>query len=151
MHLKCRHLFKYLKEHDSAVPSTFADPTSLPGDSDTSGNGHHLIERLTDSPVDIIFLIPFNTGGHWILTVINDNKDKVYFLDSMGNRTQYDKWQSIMVSVVRAFNAFKGKKMVPIFKQLTYGGGPVRDKYYTQAQYDEVLDEWSQFVYSHLI
>ncbi|KAL6549633.1 hypothetical protein OROHE_008364 [Orobanche hederae] len=32
-----------------------------------------------------------------------------------------------------------------------YGGGPVRDKYYSQAQYDEVLDDWSQFVYSHLI
>ncbi|KAL6525379.1 hypothetical protein OROHE_015686 [Orobanche hederae] len=33
----------------------------------------------------------------------------------------------------------------------SYGGGPVRDKYYSQAQYDEVLDDWSQFVYSHLI
>ncbi|KAL6511269.1 hypothetical protein OROHE_020493 [Orobanche hederae] len=66
-----------------------------------------------------IFLIPFNTGGHWILTVTNDTKDKVYFLDSLGNRTQYDNWKSIVVSVVRAFNASKGKKMVPTFKQLT--------------------------------
>ncbi|KAL6554432.1 hypothetical protein OROMI_020105 [Orobanche minor] len=33
----------------------------------------------------------------------------------------------------------------------SYGGGPVRDKYYSQAQYDEVLDDWSQFIYSHLI
>ncbi|KAL6558508.1 DNA-directed RNA polymerase II subunit 4 [Orobanche minor] len=65
---------------------------------------------------------------------------------------------------VRAFNASKGKKMVPTFEQLTeiiesddpdlekmYGGGPVRDKYYNQAQDDEVLDDWSQFVHSHLI
>ncbi|KAL6582640.1 hypothetical protein OROMI_004718 [Orobanche minor] len=36
-------------------------------------------------------------------------------------------------------------------KMPQYGGGPVRDKYYSQAQYDEVLDDWSQFVYSHLI
>ncbi|KAL6511268.1 hypothetical protein OROHE_020492 [Orobanche hederae] len=34
---------------------------------------------------------------------------------------------------------------------ICYGGGPVRDKYYSQSQYDEVLDDWSQFVYSHLI
>ncbi|KAL6558604.1 hypothetical protein OROMI_018954 [Orobanche minor] len=114
-------------------------------------------------------------SGHWILTVINDTKDKVYFLDSLGNRTR----------AVRAFNASKGKKMVTTFKQLTgnlkrrpgtlecgfcvcrymkeiiesddpdlekmYGGGPVRDKYYSQAQYDEVLDDWSQFIYPHLI
>ncbi|KAL6579127.1 hypothetical protein OROMI_009343 [Orobanche minor] len=139
---------KYLKEHDSAVPFAFVDPTSVPGDGDMSGNGRLLIERLTDTTVDSIFLIPFNT------------------------------W----TSVVRAFNASKGKKTVPTFKQLTnndlghfecgfcvcrymkeiiesddpnlekiYGGGPVRDKYYSQAQYDEVLDDWSQFVYSHLI
>ncbi|KAL6580373.1 hypothetical protein OROMI_008397 [Orobanche minor] len=169
------HLFKYLKKHDSAVPFAFVDPTSVPGDGDMSGNGRLLIERLTDSTVNNIFLIPFNTGGHWILTIINDTKDKVYFLDSLGNRTR----------VVREFNASKGKKMVPAFKQLTgnlkqqpgtlecgfcvcrymkeiiesddpdlrkmYGGGPVRDKYYSQAQYHEVLDDWSQFVYSHLI
>ncbi|KAL6575875.1 hypothetical protein OROHE_000346 [Orobanche hederae] len=36
-------------------------------------------------------------------------------------------------------------------KMPQYGGGPVRDKYYSHAQYDEVLDDWSQFVYSHLI
>ncbi|KAL6568863.1 hypothetical protein OROHE_003604 [Orobanche hederae] len=50
---------------------------------DTSGNGRLRVERLTDSPVNNIFFIPFNT------------------------------------SVVRAFNASKGKKMVPTFKQLT--------------------------------
>ncbi|KAL6508925.1 hypothetical protein OROHE_021484 [Orobanche hederae] len=169
------HLFKYLKEHDSAVPFAFVDPTSVPGDGDMSGNGRLLIERLTNSTVDSIFLIPFNTGGHWIVTIINNTKDKVYFLDSLGNRTRYDNWKSIVVSAVRAFNVSKGKKMVPTFKQLTgnlkqrpgtlecgfcvcrymkdiiesdnpdlekmYGGGPVRDKYYSQAQYDEVLDD----------
>ncbi|KAL6562910.1 hypothetical protein OROHE_005497 [Orobanche hederae] len=174
------HLFKYLKEHDSAVPFSFVDPTYVPGDGDMSGNGRHLIERLTDCTVDSIFLIPFNTGGHWILTVINDTKDKVYFLDSLGSRTRYDNWKSIVVSAERAFNASKGKKMVPTFKQLTgnlkqrpgtlecgfcvcrymkeiiesddpdlekmYVGGPMRDKYYSQAQYDEVLHDWSQFV-----
>ncbi|KAL6520822.1 hypothetical protein OROHE_017003 [Orobanche hederae] len=110
---------------------------------------------------------------------------RVYFPDSLGNRTRYDNWKSVVVSAVRAFNASKEKKMVPTFKQLTgnlkqrpgilecgfcvcrymkeiiesddpdlekmYRGGPVRDKYYSQAEYDEVLDDWSQFVYSHLI
>ncbi|KAL6585892.1 hypothetical protein OROMI_002536 [Orobanche minor] len=89
------HLFKYLKEHDSAVPFAFVDPTSVRGDGDMSGNGRLLIERLTNSTVDSIFLIPFNTGGHWILTVINDTKDKVYFLDSLGNRTRYDNWKML--------------------------------------------------------
>ncbi|KAL6580389.1 hypothetical protein OROMI_008413 [Orobanche minor] len=150
----------------------FVDPTSVPGDGDMSGNGRLLIECLNDSTVDNIFLIPFNIGGHWILIVINENKDKVYFLDSLGNMTR----------VVRAFNASTGKRWCPplnnsrncigptkIFilpcmikesdltkpslegMKITYGGGPVRDKYYSQAQYDEVLDDWSQFVYSHLI
>ncbi|KAL6530937.1 hypothetical protein OROHE_014419 [Orobanche hederae] len=78
------HLFKYLKEHDSAVPFAFVDPTSVPGDGDMSGNGRHLFERLTDSTVDSIFLIQFNTGGHWILTVINDTKDKGVFSGLLG-------------------------------------------------------------------
>ncbi|KAL6557484.1 hypothetical protein OROMI_017834 [Orobanche minor] len=30
-----------------------------------------------------------------------------------------------------------------LVKMPQYGGGPVRDKYYSQAQYDEVLDDWS--------
>ncbi|KAL6554714.1 hypothetical protein OROHE_007453 [Orobanche hederae] len=213
------HLFKYLKEHDSDVPFALWIP-HVPGDGDMSGNGRLLIERLNHSTVDSIFLIPFNTGA-LILIVINENKDKVYFLDSLGNMTR----------AVRAFNASKGKRWCPplnksryipqgelkmdllelvgqpdcgilcievffwtnmcllnfhrrstasdskkdcigptkIFilpcmikesdltkpslegTKITYGGGPVRDKYYSQAQYDEVLDDWSQFVYSHLI
>ncbi|KAL6554775.1 hypothetical protein OROHE_007514 [Orobanche hederae] len=178
------HLFKYLKEHDSAVPFAFVDPTSVPGDGDMSGMDIILLNAL----LTLLWTTSssfHSNRGHWILTVINETKNKVYFLDSLGNRTQYDNWKSIMVSDVRAFNTSKGKKMVPTFKQLTgnlkqrpripecgfcvcrymkeiiksdepdlekmYGGGPVRDKYYSQAQYDEVLHDWSQFVYSHLI
>ncbi|KAL6571456.1 hypothetical protein OROHE_003099 [Orobanche hederae] len=135
------HLFKYLKEHDSVVPFAFVDPTSVPGDGDMSGNGRLLIERLTDSTVDIIFLIPFNTVGHWILIVINDTKDNVYFLDSLGNRTPYDNWKIIMVSAVRALMHPRKKIWCPPLNNSRYGGGPVRDKYYSQAQYDEVLDD----------
>ncbi|KAL6572386.1 hypothetical protein OROMI_013344 [Orobanche minor] len=59
------HLFKYLKEHDSAVPFAFVDPTYISGNGDMSGNGRLLIECLTNSTVDIIFLIPFNTGVYF--------------------------------------------------------------------------------------
>ncbi|KAL6578765.1 hypothetical protein OROMI_008981 [Orobanche minor] len=161
-------------EHDSAVHFAFVDPTSVPGDGDMSGNGR-LIERLTNSTVDSI--------GHWILTIINDTKDKVYFLDSLGNRTRYDNWKSIMVSsfcdVVLCERLMhpSEKRWCPPLKNSRYDslkqrpgtlecgfcvcrymkeiiesddpdlekmvGGPVRDKYYSQAQYDEVLDDWS--------
>ncbi|KAL6548146.1 hypothetical protein OROHE_009208 [Orobanche hederae] len=92
--------------------------------------------------------------GHWILTVINDTKDKVYFLDSLGNRTRGNRKQR-PGTLECGFCVCRYMKEIiesddPDLEKM-YGGGPVRDKYYIQAQYDEVLDDWSQFIYSHLI
>ncbi|KAL6517876.1 hypothetical protein OROMI_033577 [Orobanche minor] len=181
-------------EHDSTVPFAFVDPTSVPGDGHTSGNGRFIIESLNDSSVDNIFLIPFNTGA---VRAFNASKEKkmvptfkqltipegelkMDLLELVGQPDcgilciEVFFWTNMcLLNFHRRSTASDNKKdcirptksfILPCMikesdltkpslegTKITYGGGPVRDKYYSQAQYDEVLDDSSQFIYSHLI
>ncbi|KAI5322805.1 hypothetical protein L3X38_031877 [Prunus dulcis] len=47
--------------------------------------------------------------GHWILTIIDEEKDNVYIMDPLGARHSHDVWKRIVNAGIKQFNAEKGK------------------------------------------
>nr|GMD84512.1 putative Ulp1 protease family catalytic domain-containing protein [Ipomoea batatas] len=70
-----------------------------------------LVDRLFDTPPNTAVLVPCNVGFHWILTVININKDIIYLLDPLGHRMRNDNWKHVVDMAMKMFHAVgKGKK-----------------------------------------
>ncbi|XP_042432719.1 uncharacterized protein LOC122019303 [Zingiber officinale] len=113
------YLYKYLKETNRAEYVSFVDPKKIPTAQDDSTSSQHIANQLEASNGDSICLIQYNTGYHWILTVINEDKDTIYLLDSMGNRNRDDAWKTTVCNGVRMYLCMRGNPKRPTFKQLT--------------------------------
>nr|GMC77603.1 transposase [Ipomoea batatas] len=55
-------------------------------------------------------LVPCNIGFHWILTVININKDIVYMLDPLGPHLRSDDWKHVVDMAMKMFHAVGNRK-----------------------------------------
>ncbi|KAL6129807.1 hypothetical protein ACLB2K_073156 [Fragaria x ananassa] len=102
-----------------------------------------------------IFLVPYNSGDHWILTVVSPTEDLVYYMDPSKRRMDVttDEWKTIgipeqlcdktceyfimlyMREIVLDKNQDWSKKW------LTRG-----DAYYTMENVDVVRQEWAKYV-----
>ncbi|XP_073144571.1 uncharacterized protein [Henckelia pumila] len=117
-----RHLYKYLKEANRADSISFVDPGHIPTcpiDRDGSHLSQHIANQLEAVCRDSICLIPYNTGYHWILTIVNEDKNMIYLLDSTTNRCPDEEWKKIVTNGVKMYNASRGIPRGPLFKQLT--------------------------------
>ncbi|XP_073121122.1 uncharacterized protein [Henckelia pumila] len=116
------HLYKYLKEANRADSISFVDPGHIPTcpiDRDGSHLSQHIANQLEAVCRDSICLIPYNTGYHWILTIVNEDKNMIYLLDSTTNRCRDEEWKKIVTNGVKMYNASRGIPRGPLFKQLT--------------------------------
>ncbi|XP_075503860.1 uncharacterized protein LOC142541136 [Primulina tabacum] len=87
------HLYKDLKKKDKADYFSFVDPGNIPTcpiGTDGRDLSKHIADQLEAVCRDSICLIPYNTGYHWILTIVNEDKNMIYLLDSTSNRNRDD-------------------------------------------------------------
>ncbi|XP_075524046.1 uncharacterized protein LOC142556469 [Primulina tabacum] len=97
------HLYKYLREEDIADYISFVDPGSIPTcpiGKDGRDLSRHIADQLEAVCRDTICLIPYNTGYHWILTIINEDKNMIYLLDFTAKRNRVDAWKTIVTKVI---------------------------------------------------
>ncbi|XP_042379186.1 uncharacterized protein LOC121971801 isoform X2 [Zingiber officinale] len=116
------YLYKYLRDEDRADYISFVDLGNLstcPFGKDGRDISQHIVEQLEAVCRDSICLIPYNTGYHWILTIVIEDKNMIYLLDSMSNRNRDDVWKIMVTNGVKIYNVSKGITKVPDFKQLT--------------------------------
>ncbi|KAH0996445.1 hypothetical protein GBA52_020309 [Prunus armeniaca] len=59
-------------------------------------------------PEDLIVFID-DIWGHWILTIIDEEKDNMYIMDPLGARHPHDVWKRIINAGIKQFNAEKGR------------------------------------------
>ncbi|KAL0550037.1 hypothetical protein IC582_014533 [Cucumis melo] len=67
-----------------------------------------LIARLLGTDYDQLLLIPYNSGNHWTLVVINLTKGAAFWIDPLKNRIDPD----VIEVVERSFNIMNKKKPV---------------------------------------
>ncbi|CAB4283667.1 unnamed protein product [Prunus armeniaca] len=69
----------------------------------------YIVKALNQVSIDSFFFIPYNPGGHWILTIIDEEKDNMYIMDPLGARHPHDVWKRIINAGIKQFNAEKGR------------------------------------------
>ncbi|XP_040361684.1 uncharacterized protein LOC121049161 [Rosa chinensis] len=57
-----------------------------------------------------IFLVPYNSGCHWMLTVANLTEEVVYFMDPLKRRLITGEWRTIVDNSIKIFNVQKHRK-----------------------------------------
>ncbi|CAL9000705.1 unnamed protein product [Prunus brigantina] len=155
------YLYKLVKDQEWEPKIAFMDPSRTfhdPNSPDEAGRVQYVVKALKQASIDSIFLIPYNPGGHWILTIIDEEKDNVYVMDPLGARHPHDVWKRIVNTGIKQFNAEKGRglrrpptwimlsvcvkfvKIQPLHFELRNGK---KKAFYTQMELDEVRDEWA--------
>ncbi|KAM5578069.1 hypothetical protein ABKV19_008408 [Rosa sericea] len=57
-----------------------------------------------------MFMLPFNSGEHWVLTIIDPDQSTAYFMDPLKRRLPTGDWMKIVESAIAMFNAERQKK-----------------------------------------
>ncbi|KAL8485947.1 hypothetical protein ACS0TY_028018 [Phlomoides rotata] len=100
------------------VPSTNNEQTFI--DAQISRRARVLTNRLVGTPANQLCVVPCNTGGHWILTIINPHKDEICLFDPLNEGIANDAWKDVVDMALKMFNAEtmanKPKKRASIWK-----------------------------------
>ncbi|XP_040373456.1 uncharacterized protein LOC121052455 [Rosa chinensis] len=71
-----------------------------------------------------IFLVPYNSGAHWMLSVVNPDEEVVHFMDPLKRRLCAGEWKSIVDNSIKIFNAQKARKGRKIIQWKNLAGIP---------------------------
>ncbi|CAB4279714.1 unnamed protein product [Prunus armeniaca] len=80
------YLYKLVKDQEWEPMIAFMDPSRTfhdPNSSDEARRVQYIVKALNQASIDSIFLISYNPGDHWILTIIDEEKDNVYIIGSL--------------------------------------------------------------------
>ncbi|KAH6764533.1 hypothetical protein C2S51_015782 [Perilla frutescens var. frutescens] len=102
------HLYKKMKAESTLSGFRFVNPFTISHMAKTSlsARTQALGDRLIGVCPNQLVVVPSNVGLHWILTVIDPNKEIVYLLDPLGNRIR----KNVVDRSITLFNANLGKK-----------------------------------------
>ncbi|KAL6272120.1 hypothetical protein ACE6H2_022812 [Prunus campanulata] len=91
------YLFRLVKSQQRDQVIGFMDPARTVHDPrDGNLRSEYIMKCLKQTSIDSIFLIPYNPGGHWILTIIDEDKDNVHVMDPLGARHPHDAWKTVV-------------------------------------------------------
>ncbi|ONH94713.1 hypothetical protein PRUPE_7G026800 [Prunus persica] len=65
-----------------------------------------------------------NLWGHWILTIIDEDKDNVYVMDPLGARHPQDAWKAVLNNGIKAFNAQIKRRTCKLPTWIMFSGAP---------------------------
>ncbi|KAL8518478.1 hypothetical protein ACS0TY_009742 [Phlomoides rotata] len=100
------------------VSSTNNEQTFI--DAQISRRARVLTNRLVGTHANQLCVVPCNTGGHWILTIINPHKDEICLFDPLHEGIDDDDtWKDVDMAL-KMFNA-ETMANKPKKKELRYG------------------------------
>ncbi|XP_074588609.1 uncharacterized protein LOC141844458 [Curcuma longa] len=70
----------------------------------------YLSTGLIGTSTGQLVVVPCNIGFHWILTILNVEKEIVYLLDPLRHRIHDQDWKYVVNMALRLFNSNKGRK-----------------------------------------
>uniref|UniRef100_A0A9I9E9C4 Ubiquitin-like protease family profile domain-containing protein n=1 Tax=Cucumis melo TaxID=3656 RepID=A0A9I9E9C4_CUCME len=120
----------------------FVDAGSISCGSFKEERAQLLTARLLGTDYDKLLLIPYNSGNHWTLVVINLTKGAAFWIDPLKNRIDPD----VTEVVERSFNIMNKKK--PVWRVVKMKDSP---RVYTQDDIDCIRSEWAEFVGKHVL
>ncbi|XP_074562123.1 uncharacterized protein LOC141818537 [Curcuma longa] len=70
----------------------------------------YLSSRLIGTSTGQLVVVPCNIGFHWILTILNVEKEIVYLLDPLRHRIHDQDWKYVVNMALTLYNAEAGRK-----------------------------------------
>ncbi|KAI5328107.1 hypothetical protein L3X38_027503 [Prunus dulcis] len=117
-----RYLFDYLEMENMVNLVGLVDPGQVSSPSRMlSHRSKYLTDRLKNADGDQFYLVPYNPGGHWVLTIVRPAKETVYYMDSLSNRSVDEDMRNIVNTSIKTYNSHIGKqssRKSPIWKNL---------------------------------
>ncbi|KAL6189019.1 hypothetical protein ACLB2K_040409 [Fragaria x ananassa] len=86
----------------------------------------HLYARFITSKPGQLFLVSYNSDQHWMLIVVEQEKEKVYYMDPLRRRLPIAsaEWKSVINSVIAEYNTEKGRPSLNAVAWKNLGGVP---------------------------
>ncbi|XP_040366111.1 uncharacterized protein LOC121050406 [Rosa chinensis] len=136
------NLHETLRERDELDTFGFIDPAATYM-CERSEFVPYLVNRLKEGKGDRIFLMAYNPGEHWILTIIWE--DEIYIVDPLPKPVHYKPWENAVINAVKTYNAEKGRvTKVPKLKLLPGAPkqpGGVECGYYVMRYMKDIIND----------
>ncbi|XP_062026326.1 uncharacterized protein LOC133742654 [Rosa rugosa] len=117
-----RYLYTVLEELDMVGSVTFVDPAviSAPWCGTSFVRSRKLADRFKGAQNDQMFFIPYNSGDHWMLTIVHPVKETTYFVDSFYQSIIDSEWKHVVNDAINIFNRQRNKqgRKTPLWKVL---------------------------------
>ncbi|PRQ38468.1 putative Ulp1 protease family catalytic domain-containing protein [Rosa chinensis] len=102
-----RYLYCVLKKTKMVDMVGFMDNTDVGaiGCGSPIERSRAIADRLKRAKRGQIILVPYNSGCHWMLTVLSPEEDIVYFMDPLKRRLCTGEWKNIVDNGIKIHNA----------------------------------------------
>ncbi|KAM5573609.1 hypothetical protein ABKV19_013246 [Rosa sericea] len=120
------YIYGVLKKSKMLDMVGFIDPahTGIIGCGNPTERARSMSNRYMLGKPGQIFLVPYNSGAHWMLSVVNPDEEVVHFMDPLKRRLCAGEWKSIVDNSIKIFNAQKGRKGRKIIQWKNLAGIP---------------------------
>ncbi|XP_062015019.1 uncharacterized protein LOC133731647 isoform X2 [Rosa rugosa] len=110
MYMSC--LYQKLQKSKMLHMIAFIDPakTGVLGCGNPTERARSLSACYAKGKSGQIFLVPYNSGCYWMLTVVNPAEEVVHFMDPSKRRLITGEWKTIVDNSIKIYNAQKHKK-----------------------------------------
>ncbi|XP_040367479.1 uncharacterized protein LOC112180552 [Rosa chinensis] len=90
----------------------FVDPahTGASGCGNPTERARLVSNRFINGKSGQIYLVPYNSGGHWTLSAVNPAEETIHFMDPLKRRLIAGEWKTILDNSIKIYNAQKNKK-----------------------------------------
>ncbi|XP_040362875.1 uncharacterized protein LOC112202030 isoform X2 [Rosa chinensis] len=90
----------------------FVDPdhTGALGCGNPTERARSLSNRFQNGKPGQIYLVPYNSGSHWMLSVVNPDEEIIYFMDPLKRSLITGEWKTILDNSIKIYNANKNRK-----------------------------------------
>ncbi|KAK9939172.1 hypothetical protein M0R45_015879 [Rubus argutus] len=108
-----RYLYNVLQDSDKLGFVIFVDPAiiSAPWCGTSFVRSRTLADRFKGAHNDQMFFIPYNSGDHWMLTVVHPAKEIIYHVDSVYRSIMMDdEWKHIVNDAIGIYNRQRSKQ-----------------------------------------
>ncbi|PRQ20346.1 putative Ulp1 protease family catalytic domain-containing protein [Rosa chinensis] len=105
------YLHEVLKRAKMSEMVGCVDPSQLGalGCGNPTERSRHLANRFQNAKKWQIFMLPYNAGKHWMLTVVNPDEETIYFMDPLRRRLIGDEWEKVVENGIKIYNAHRNR------------------------------------------
>ncbi|KAI5350068.1 hypothetical protein L3X38_002959 [Prunus dulcis] len=123
--IKVKHLFDYLKMANMVNLVGLVNHGQVSAQSGKlSHRSKHLADHLKKANGDQFFLAPYNPGGHWVLAIVRQDQEMVYYMDSLPNSSVDEDLGNIVNTAIKMYTSHVGKQSRELAIWKTLHGTP---------------------------